>query len=60
MKAEALVIAVSDMQADADAGSLKNDAQGDEEAEALVSNLLDAIARSCGQGLVDSLLDTLY
>ena len=60
MKAEALVVAVSDMQADADAGRLKNATQGNEETEALVSNMLDAIARSCGRGLVDSLLDTLY
>ena len=55
-----LVVAVSDMQAEAEAGRLKDDTQGDVEAEALVSNLLDAIARNCGRGLVDSLLDTLY
>ena len=58
MKAEVLVVAVSDMQAEA--GRLKDDTQGDVEAEAIVINVLDAIARSCGRGLVDSLLDTLY
>ena len=58
MKAEVLVVAVSDMQAEA--GRLKDDTQGDVEAEAIVINVLDAIARSCGRGLVDGLLDTLY
>ena len=60
MKAEVLAVAVSDMQAEAETGRLKDDTQGDAEAEAIVINVLDAIARSCGRGLVDSLLDTLY
>ena len=60
MKAEVLVVAVSYMQAEAEAARLKDETQGDVEDEAIVSNALDAIARSCGRGLVDSLIATLY
>ena len=42
MKAKKLVNAVSYHQAEAEAGRLKDDTQGDVEAEPLVSNLLEA------------------
>lgn len=60
VKGKTLVNAVSYNQAEAEAGRLKDDKQGDVEAEPLVSNLLEALARSCDQSLVDRLLATLY
>ena len=52
-----MVVAVYDIQAEAEAERLRDDTQEDVEAEARVSDLLDATARSCGGSLVESLLD---
>jgi len=60
VKAKALLNAVSYHQAEAEAGRLNDETQRDVEAEPLVSNLLEAQARSCGRGLVDRLVATLY